>query len=464
MTNYSYTLEVPGGRALRLAQGWLFLAVGALVLSGLLAVLIVLSRTPYIGDIFPWADLFHTALVVHVDLSVLVWFLAFAGVLWSLQPGLRGFGIGWAALALATVGTLVMTASPFLGATGPIMANYVPVLDHPLFLSGLFVFGLGFLLQVLYGLFMALTSGRISGAAGALWLGMRLAMVAALVSMLALLWSWVLMPDFIKDKEYYEVLFWGGGHVLQFMHTQLVMVVWLVLATVSGVRLSVSPRLMMILFTLGILAIAMTPVIYVMHEVHSGEHRMAFTWMMGFGNGLAAAPLSLALLVGVFTSGRGSVPEGAWPERAALAFSVLLFGVGGIIGFMISGSNTIIPALDHGSIVGITMAFMGLTYHLLPRMGFGPVPQRMARIQPFGFGTGQLMHVVGLAFSGGHGVQRKTAGAAQGLEKLPEILGMAFMGLGGLVAIVGGVLFLIVVYRSVTGGRSGRLQSTQSLD
>lgn len=458
MTNYSYTLDVPSGRPLRLAQGWLFLAVGALVLSGLLAVLIVLSRTPYIGDVFPWVDLFHTALVVHVDLSVLVWFVAFAGMLWSMQPGLRGISIGWGALALATTGTLVMTASPFLGATGPIMANYVPVLNHPLFLGGLFVFGLGFLLQVLYSLFMALNSGRIAGAAGALWLGMRLAMVAALVSMLALLWSWVLMPDFIKDKEYYEVLFWGGGHVLQFMHTQLVMVVWLVLATVSGVRLSVSPRLMKILFTLGILAIAMTPVIYVMHEVHSGQHRMAFTWMMGFGNGLAAAPLSLALLAGVFVSGRGSIPEGVRPERAALAFSVLLFGVGGIIGFMISGSNTIVPAHYHGSIVGITMAFMGMTYHLLPRMGFGPVPQRMARMQPYVFGTGQLMHVLGLAFSGGHGVQRKTAGAAQGLENLPEIMGMAFMGLGGLVAIIGGVLFLIVVFKSVLAarGESGR--------
>jgi heme/copper-type cytochrome/quinol oxidase subunit 1 len=242
------------------------------------------------------------------------------------------------------------------------------------------------------------------------------------------------------------------------------MVVWLVLATVSGVRLSVSPRLMMILFTLGILAIAMTPVIYVLHEVHSAQHRMAFTWMMGFGNGLAAAPLSLALLVGVLTAGRGSVPEGARPERAALVFSVLLFGVGGIIGFMISGSNTIVPAHYHGSIVGITMAFMGLTYHLLPRMGFGPVPQRLAFVQPFVFGTGQLMHVFGLAFSGGHGVQRKTAGSAQGLENLPEILGMAFMGLGGLVAIIGGVLFLVVVYRSVTGGRGGRLQNMQSQD
>ncbi|PKL95499.1 MAG: hypothetical protein CVV18_05265, partial [Gammaproteobacteria bacterium HGW-Gammaproteobacteria-8] len=55
---------------------------------------------------------------------------------------------------------------------------------------------------------------------------------------------------------------------------------------------------------------------------------------------------------------------------------------------------------------------------------------------------GQLLHIAGLAWSGGHGVQRKTAGAAQGLNELAQILGMSVMGLGGLIAIIGGVIFL----------------------
>jgi glucose dehydrogenase len=58
------------------------------------------------------------------------------------------------------------------------------------------------------------------------------------------------------------------------------------------------------------------------------------------------------------------------------------------------------------------------------------------------------MHILGLAWSGGYGVQRKTAGAAQGLDRLPEILGMGMMGLGGLISTIGGLLFLIVMIKA----------------
>ncbi|WP_231882681.1 hypothetical protein, partial [Oleiphilus sp. HI0061] len=61
---------------------------------------------------------------------------------------------------------------------------------------------------------------------------------------------------------------------------------------------------------------------------------------------------------------------------------------------------------------------------------------------------GQLMHILGLAWSGGYGVQRKTAGAAQGLDRLPEIIGMGMMGLGGLISTIGGLLFLIVIIKA----------------
>jgi hypothetical protein len=73
----------------------------------------------------------------------------------------------------------------------------------------------------------------------------------------------------------------------------------------------------------------------------------------------------------------------------------------------------------------------------------------MVRLQPVIYGLGQLFHVLGLAWSGGYGVQRKTAGAAQGLESIEKIAGMGLMGLGGLIAIIGGVLFLVVVFRSM---------------
>jgi len=82
MQNTDFTLEIPQGTPRYLTIGWLGLALASLVIGGLLTILIVLSRTPFFQEIIPWIDFFHTALVVHVDLTVLVWFLAFAGVFW----------------------------------------------------------------------------------------------------------------------------------------------------------------------------------------------------------------------------------------------------------------------------------------------------------------------------------------------------------------------------------------------
>jgi heme/copper-type cytochrome/quinol oxidase subunit 1 len=108
-----------------------------------------------------------------------------------------------------------------------------------------------------------------------------------------------------------------------------------------------------------------------------------------------------------------------------------------------------IPAHYHGCIVGVTLALMGLAYHLLPRLGFAAPAGRMAAWQPALYGIGQLMHITGLVWSGGYGVQRKVAGAEQVLRSTGEIAGMGLMGLGGLVAIIGGLLFVVVMLRAM---------------
>jgi cytochrome c oxidase subunit I len=449
MATYSFSLPVPEEPGRRIAAGWLLLSVLALALSGLYAVLIVLSRTPYVGDVFPWVDFFHIALVVHVDLSVLVWFLAFAGIFWTMYSAGHQGWLPRLALGTAVAGTVVMSAAPFLGANRPIIANYVPVLDHWLFLSGLILFGAGFFLAVLHGLMNPRRKDGWNTPAGTLHFGILTAMLAALLTLLSVVWSWVGMPEYVFDKEFYEVLFWGGGHVLQFMHGQLVLVTWLWLASIVGLRPTLSPRVVLLLLALGIAFAFLAPAIYLIHDVGSPEYRLAFTWIMAIGGGLAAFPIGLAVVVALVATKRADLTPDTQPERRALIFSILLFGIGGILGFMITGSNTIVPAHYHGSTVGITMAYMGLTWYLLPRLGFRAVAPRMARVQPLIFGGGQLMHVLGLAWSGGHGVQRKTAGAAQGLENLPEILGMALVGIGGLTAVAGGVLFLLLVYWAV---------------
>jgi len=120
-----------------------------------------------------------------------------------------------------------------------------------------------------------------------------------------------------------------------------------------------------------------------------------------------------------------------------------------MIGFLISGSTVTIPAHYHGSIVGVTLALMGVCYLLLPQLGFPLRNMRMAIWQPVVYGGGQLLHVAGLVWSGGYGVQRKVAGAEQNLDSIERVAGMGLMGLGGLISAIGGLLFLIVVLRAL---------------
>jgi hypothetical protein len=278
-------------------------------------------------------------------------------------------------------------------------------------------------------------------------LGIYLSIVVAAIAVMAMLFTGVNIPETYTGQAFYELLFWGSGHTLQFTHSLLLMVAWLWLAEATGITLPIAPRMAKDLLVLMALPVVVVPLIYAQHAVVSAEFRAAFTHLMQYG-GLTALPLGLVVVWAVLRSTRVTVAA-LRPLRSALLASLLLFAAGGVIGFLIHGANVVIPAHYHGSIVGVTLAFMGLTYYLLPRLGFQAVTSKWAGWQPFIYGGGQLTHILGLAWSGGYGVQRKTAGAAQGLENLPQILGMGMMGLGGLIAIIGGGIFVVVVLRAM---------------
>ncbi|MDX1376772.1 MAG: cbb3-type cytochrome c oxidase subunit I [Burkholderiales bacterium] len=449
-----YALPVPADARRRLAAAWALLALAALAVSGVFAVLLVLSRTPGVKDVFPLVDFFRVALVVHVDLSVLVWFVAFAGVLWSLNSTPRALGLGWAAFALACAGSAVMALSPFAGAGRPVMANYIPVLDEPVFLGGLGLLALGVAAAVARGMWAVAPVGTRIDGPGALRFGLNTSLVAAGMALVAFGWSfWALreLAPALDAMGRYELAFWGGGHVLQFAWTLLMFVAWLWLAEDGGAPLPLTPRTATLLFGVGLAAVFLTPVIYLAYDVGSVEHHRLHTWLMRFGGGLAILPFSLAVLIAL---ARAAPPRAEQAVlRSALAASLVLFGVGGVIGAMISGSNVRIPAHYHGSIVGVTLAFMGLAYLLLPRLGFAAVPPRAARWQLWLYAGGQLMHVAGLVWSGGYGVQRKVAGAAQAHRGSEEIVAMGIMGLGGLIAVIGGMLFVALAGVAVLRGR-----------
>jgi len=436
---------VDSGRAL--ARGWLWLGLLALIGSGLFSVLLVLARTPGLNALLPGTDFFRVALVVHVDLSVLVWFVAIAGMLWSLNCTRDGARWGWLALAGAALGSAMMALAPFVDPGVAVMANYVPVIESRTFLGGLALFAVAGSLLVAHTLAAGPRMRAAAAGAAALHFGLYVAALSAAVAVLALAWSLAAVPGTLDSRAYWEILFWGAGHALQFTWTLLMLVAWLSLAQACGARVALSARVTVLLFAIALAGVLVTPYAYLAHDVLSLEHRTLHTMGMRVGGGLAILPVALAVTLALAEHRR--VPASARALRAALIASIGLFAAGGAIGLSIDGNNVRIPAHYHGCIVGVTLALMGLVYHLLPRLGYGTPAGALAVSQPYLYGLGQLLHIAGLVWSGGYGVQRKVAGAEQVLREPGEVLGMGLMGLGGAIAILGGLLFVVVVWRAL---------------
>ena len=447
-----YRLAVPAGARRTLAIRWLGLGLAALMAAGVLSILLVLSRTPGISRVLPIAGFFQVALVAHVDLSVLVWFCAFGGLLWTLNGTTRALRAATSGFALAAAGTAAIALAPFVGAGRPVMANYIPVLDEPVFLGGLAVLACGVAIVVVRGMATSLRVRLRLDGADALRFGLNASLVATAVALLAFGESFAAVPASLEPKAYYELVFWGGGHVLQFTWTLLMLVAWLWLADAGGARVPLSPRVVTLLFGIGLVSVFATPIIYLAYDVGSIEHRRLLTWLMRFGGSLAIPPIAVAVVIAL--ARQRDIAGDARPLRASLIASLVLFGAGGVIGFLISGSNVTIPAHYHGCIVGVTIALMGLAYLLLPALGFARPSVRLATWQPYVYGAGQLLHITGLVWSGGYGVQRKVAGSEQVLGTTQEIAGMGLMGLGGLIAVIGGILFVVVMVKAMRRGRA----------
>jgi len=448
MSDTSFHLTIRSEAARRNTSAWLVLGLVSLVFAGVFSILLVMARTPVVQELVPFIDFFRVALVVHVTLSVLIWLLSISAALWSLGATTEQPWWDRVSFSLSAIGTLVIIVCPFLGAGDPLMNNYVPILQHPLFFWGLGLFAAGIfshLIRAILG--RARVAAKLDGT-NALQFGITLSTLLTGFALIAIFASWRGLPADMDGQIYFEFLFWGGGHIVQFSYTLLMMVAWVVLAFASGGRFELTPRLTLVFLIFLALPVITVPFMYMAHDVVTAGHRIAFTELMKYG-GLSCLPRGLAVGASLW---RAKKPEGEGRYlRAALLSSIGLFTVGGVLGFMIAGLDIVIPAHYHGATVGVTIAFMGLTYYLLPRLGFGPLPERLAVWQPYLYGSGQLMHIIGLAWSGGYGVQRKTAGAAQGLEGIGQTAGMGLMGLGGLVSVIGGLLFLVVAWKSLRG-------------
>ncbi|MFZ2649553.1 MAG: hypothetical protein WA210_05550, partial [Burkholderiaceae bacterium] len=417
---------------------WLRFAVGALTASTVCAVVLVLLRLPGLAQRFPEA--LRAALVLHVDFSTLVWFLTFACALWSLgaraaRPRIQGL-----AFALAGAGVAMMLAAPVFAPGAALLANYVPVIDSALFLSGLAAFAAGIAVAALSAL-AATLPWRCADADDALALGARFAAVPVLAALAAAA-SWALQaPTTSTAQAWFEAMFWGPGHLLQFTHTALMLACWMWLAHGADIG-RFAPRATPLACAIAAAPVLCSPVILYLTQNDPDAQRRAFTALMTWASWPAVLPVAALLLAGLFGS-----PRRASHAAPCLAASMALFMLGLALGAATRDDSTMVPAHYHACIGAVTLAFMGVTLQLLPQLGFRAVAVGSARFQGLLYAGGVAALALGFAWSGVNGAARKAGVALQAWRDTAQLAGLSLIVLGGLAAIVATAWFALLVLR-----------------
>lgn len=428
-----------------LAEKWLWLGVAALATAGLYALVPVVARTPQLKGLGVMQRFFDVALVVHVDLSVLIWFFAMIGMGAALlmeRHRARWPYWGEAGFACVALSAVLMALSP-LDRWQAVKSNYIPVLHN-----GMFLLSLGLLFAGLVVALLPVVVTCLAPARRRLLSPIELGVVAAALTVLLGLVGYALgaqaLPPGLEMTEHYERLFWAGGHIMQFAFTLLAMVAWLVLLEALGGAAPKRPWALAI-FSITLLAALASLAGFVRFGFNEAAFTAYQTQMMIEWGGVGASLMAVAVVVSLR---RLEVAREQRAYASALVVSLMLFFAGGVLGLMISGQNVTIPAHYHGMIIGITQALMGMAYAMLPRFGYAPVAAgRLAFWQPIVYGVGQMMHIGGLAYCGGYGILRKTAGGFENLAVDIQIA-LGIFGMGGLLAILGGVLFVVVMLRA----------------
>ncbi len=457
----------------KLAISWLKNGIWALALAGFYSIVLVILRTPQLSQIISDKSVFKSSLVIHVNLSVLAWLLSITCIIWSYGSRRLYFSNIFSKLALA--GIALMTISPLIGQSNPIMNNYVPILENVWFIIGLSLFGssiLYFSILVFINSFHDFPLKEEKYTA-------QILPVVKLTSSLMYIMVWGCFALSYKEvmalsnvfpieiDYYYELLFWSGGHLLQFIYTQIVMCVWLVLAELWIGKRLIYYKVYSSLFIINFILSLFVFYGHLAYQMPEYEFTVFFTKHMQYCGGIAPTLLMAVLVTDIFKFTR--IKNNLTFVAIAFMASILVFFAGGLIGVLISGINLSIPAHYHGSIVGISIAFLGFAYIFCFRDSVFATPDQTLSKKLFAFSLsskqsidggnsffgyskwpniqliiitfGQLLHIAGLALAGGYGILRKNP---DGEIALAAKFYMGMLGGGGLIAIIGGLMFVYI--------------------
>jgi len=468
-------------------------ATVALLVGGIAAVLVLLTRWQAV-HLLP-AEWFYRILTVH-GMSMLIFFilffemaiLYFAGAV-LLNSRVATPRLAWGAFWLMVVGALMVEWTMWTGRADVLFTSYVPLRAHPAFYLGVILFAVGALVVtgIFFGtLVVARRERTYTGSVPLVTYGAATAAIIAVVTLghgagiyiPTFLWSLGLMK---VDPEVYRMVWWGLGHASQQINVAAMVSVWYLLGALTVGAVVLNEKISRSAFVLYVLFINLASAHHLLVDPGLSPawkivNTSYFMYMAVLASMIHGFTVPAGIELGQRLRGFGTgmfewLRKAPWgdPGFSSLIFSIVVFGfVGGITGVTfgteqinIIAHNTLrIPGHFHATVVsGTAMAFMGLTYYVIPlifrkRVAFWP----LARIQPYLFAGGMLVFSIAMTFAGTFGVPRRHwdisfAQAPFDVQFSPAVdVLIGTMAVGGLVAAVGGGIYILITVWSVFFG------------
>jgi len=472
-----------------------FVAVVALLVGGLLAIGVVLTRWPAVHWLA--ADTFYMVLTAHGIDMLIFWIIFFeVAVLYFasstlLRCRIATPKIAWAAFALMVIGAVVNNVSVFQGGSSVMMTSYVPMMAHWSFYLGLILFAVGALIAcfVFFGtLVVAKREKTYEGSVPLVTFG---AITAAIIAVFTISsGAIILIPTFLMaigvisevDPLIYRTIWWAFGHSSQQINVAAHISIWYAVAAIAFGAKPMSERVSRGAFLLYILFLQLASAHHLLADPGiSTEWKVVNTSYFMYFAVLASMihALSIPGAMEVAQRARGYdkglfewLRKAPWgnPVFSGVFISLVGFGfLGGITGVMMGTEqlnllihNTIyVPGHFHATVViGTTLTFMSMTYFLIPvlfrREMINP---GLAKIQPYLFGFAMYFFCLVMMGAGTLGVSRRHwdmafSGAALAYEwPGAAYLMMGLVGVGGMVAIAGGAIYIYITVGSLLWGK-----------
>ena len=468
--------------------------VVALLIAGVLALGVVLTRWQEV-HLLP-ADLFYQVLTAHGINALIFWIIFFEMAILHfasttlLRCRLATPRIAWAGFWLMIIGAVMNNVAVFQGGSSVMMTSYAPMQAAPHFYLGLILFAVGALVQifVFFGtLVVAQQEKTYDGSVPLVTFG---AITAAIIAVFTIAsGAIILVPTFLWsvgyishiDAEMYRVIWWALGHSSQQINVSAHVSVWYLLAGILFGARPMSEKVSRFAFLLYIAFLQLAsahhilvdPGISTEWKIFNTSYAMYLAVLASMIHGLTVpGAIEVAQREKGYTKGLYEwLRKAPWgnPVFSGMFISLVTFGfLGGITGVVMGTEqinliihNTIyVPAHFHATVVtGTTLAFMALTYLLIPalfrRKVFLP---GLAKIQPYIFGGGMTILILFMLGAGTLGVSRRHWDMDfTGAMMTFEYPGMAYTlmaigAFGGVLGVVGGGAYLLVTVGSLLFG------------